>query len=60
MADSRTVPERWCPHPQHAKLPSATVRSTARHRPDALRVSNTRAPALGSGSRLAFVHPPWG
>ena len=42
-ADSRTAPERGCPHPQHAKPPLAALHSTARHRPDALRV---RTPAL--------------
>ena len=43
MADTRTAPERGCPHPQHAKPPPAAMHPTARHRPDALRV---RTPAL--------------
>ena len=49
MADSRTAPERGCPHPQHAKPPLAALHATARDRPDALRVKDTRAPPFGRG-----------
>ena len=48
-------PERGCPHPQHAESLTAAVHSTARCRPDALRVSNTRAPEEGFLRPLRFV-----